>query len=43
MRKAIESKKMAELAIMIVAKNGFFGKEDISLRLVNSKLKNIHL
>ncbi len=33
---------MAEYAIIIVAKNGFFCKDEINLRLVCSELSEIH-
>ena len=34
---------MAEYGIRIAAQRGFFGKEDLGLRLINTELKNIHL
>lgn len=39
----MENKKIAEYAITIAAKRGFFGKADLNLRLINSTLKNVHL
>ena len=42
MRKAFEQKKVAEFGIMVAAKRGSFGKDDLSLRLVTSGHKNIH-
>jgi hypothetical protein len=36
MRKVIEEKKVIEYCIWLVAKKGFFGREELNLRLLSS-------